>query len=106
MAFVYSNVVSISVGESTTSDTQTTTTTTLEPIYHVLENPLMCDSCLRIETSSYRRQQLPCPSPPPTVPLRDYCTQTGTRGPVYERVYGKESERERKELCIATDGYD
>lgn len=95
MAFVYSNVVSLSIGESTTSDSPTTTTT-VEPIYHVLENPLMCDSCLRIETSGYRRQQLPYPSLPPTVPIRDYLASTGTRGPVYERVLGKEPERERK----------
>lgn len=63
-----------------------------EPIYHVLEKPVMCNSCLREERLGYGRE-LPNPSPCPSPPPRDF-PMSAAKDPVYERVESFKRSRE------------
>ncbi len=69
--------------DESSASPSTTTSTNEEPIYHVLERPLLCEDCLRNDRRISHRQ-LPSPplppfSPTPPPPPRE-------AAPLYERV--------------------
>lgn len=70
--------------------TATSATGNKEPIYHVLERPLLCEDCLGRDRR-VSAKDLPCPSPP--LPPRDFGPSTKKGQPVYERVENVMPER-------------
>lgn len=93
MLWCDANIVYITVvGVSTTNQSTSATSTRFkEPLYYILERPLLCDSCLREEEYGEA----------PSLPPRDVPTSSRSRVPFYERVGSFKRPREPLEYECA-----